>query len=57
MLYQKTLASEKTFIHSAFKNYVKKNKAFSFFFFFFFSPQKREHRELAKKQQCNGDDF
>ena len=54
MLYQKTLASEKSFIHSAYKNYVKKNKA---------SPppprplQMREHRELAKKQQCNGDDF
>lgn len=27
MLYQKTLASEKSFVHSAHKNYVKKNNA------------------------------
>lgn len=58
MLYQKALASEKKkkrFIHSAYENYVKKKTKLP-------PtptphPQKREQRELAKKQQCDGGDF
>lgn len=47
VLYQKTLASDKKFIHYAYKSYVKKNEAFL--------PSKERTGKTGR--QYNGDDF